>query len=89
MKDSTTYEISTIQSIITVLDDFLINCVRTGKLNDTSKDDIFNLFCGNKVTSSQGVGYEEKLSIYRTKHILNLKEDEERLLKNYNKEEMV
>jgi hypothetical protein len=35
---------------------------------------------GNEVILSQDRDYQEKLIIYTTKHILNLKQDEERLL---------
>ena len=67
---------------ITILCDFLLNNIQIGKLNKKSKKSIFNILTGNEVNVTEDMCYEEKLTIYITKHILYLKQEEERLLNN-------
>lgn len=63
-----------------VMSDFLLNHIQAGKINNKSKENICQCLLENEVILSRDMDYQEKLIIYTTKHILNLKQDEERLL---------
>ena len=80
LQDSDIEKINKIQDNLTILCDFLLNNIQIGKLNKKSKKSIFNILTGNEVNVTEDMCYEEKLTIYITKHILYLKQEEERLL---------
>ncbi|RAP45493.1 MAG: hypothetical protein BZ135_05715 [Methanosphaera sp. rholeuAM6] len=88
LQDSTIKELNVVQKSIAVLCDFLLNNIQIGKLNQKSKESIYNILSLKEVDVTEDMCYEEKLSIYTTKHILNLKQEEEQLLSNLNKEEL-
>lgn len=79
LEDSTIEEISTIENKLTVYYDFLLNNIQIGKLNRQAKQKIHGILSRKEVNITEDTSYEEKISIHTTKHILSLKEDEQRL----------
>lgn len=86
LEDLTIKEISSIENKLTVYYNFLLNNIQIGKLNKQSKQNIYDLLTRKKVILTEDMNYEEKINIYTTKYILNLKEDEERLFKQIENE---
>lgn len=81
LEDSTIEEISSIENSLTIYSDFLLNNIQIGKLSRQSKQKIYDILTRKEIILTDDLTNEEKTSMHTAKHILNLKQDEERLFK--------
>ena len=81
LEDMTIEEISGVENRLTIYTDFLFNNIQLGKLNEQSKQRVYDILIGKEVLLTEDISNEERTSIYTAKHILDLKQDEQRLFK--------
>ena len=89
LEDMTIEELSNIENLLTVFYDFLLNNIQIGKLNNQSKQKIYDLLTRKEVILTEDMNYEEKISIHTTKQILTLKQDEKKLFEQIKKDEHI